>query len=351
MRSSRHGARQPRELSAGDAKLSATDLGGDVDTLTLQPMINSRGPDVVATLFPDHNQSRIDAIRAETGLDDAEALARLFVDGAIRDDGTLAGRLRAILDATERRTIRGLQTGLPFLDAGFRGDQGRGGTGLRDPWPSSRNQVGHFLTAVGLAFRPEVISASVFGRPLRAWLAADRSLPDERVAKRLTVGHELAADPGWVRGALAGGLVGGSVPPLAGIRGSTSIVGLIVGSIFGAVAGIGAEQLLGFRAELARANEEDEATFDRALAALGTGPTMDIDAAEAALGPLFRRIDVNAKGNSFQDLRLSLLGWWFGEAIRRRTLVSGPEVAAWVRVNLKAPEGGGLICRRRNAAS
>ena len=290
----------------------------------------------MATLFPDHNQSRIDAIRAETGLDDAEALARLFVDGAIRDDGTLAGRLRAILDATERRTIRGLQTGLPFLDAGFRGDQRRGGTGLRDPWPSSRNQVGHFLTAVGLAFRPEVISASVFGRPLRAWLTADRALPDERVAKRLTVGHELAADPGWVRGALAGGLVGGSVPPLAGIRGSTSIVGLIVRSIFGAVAGIGAEQLLGFRAQLARANEEDEATFDRALAALGTGPTMDMDAAEAALGPLFRRIDVNAKGNSFQDLRLSLLGWWFGEAIRRRTLVSGPEVAAWVRVNLKA---------------
>src|SRR3954471_4386450 len=94
---------------------------------------------LMMVLFPDRNRGRIVAIRAEAGFDDAEALARLFEDGGLRDDGTLPGRLRAILDATERRTIKGLQTGLPFLDVGFRGDRGRGGLGLRDPWPISRN--------------------------------------------------------------------------------------------------------------------------------------------------------------------------------------------------------------------
>ncbi len=285
----------------------------------------------MASLFADHNQARIRGIRAEAGLDDAEALARLFEDGALRDDGTLAGRLRAILAATERRTIRGLHTGLPFLDVGFRGDRARGGSGFRDPWPSSRNQVGHFLTAVGLAFRPAVVAVPVFGVPLRTWLGADRSLPDERVAKRLTVGHELAPDPGVLRGALPVGVAGGAIAPMLGIRGPSAILGVVAGMVVGALVGAAAEQLLGFRAQLVRATADDEATFDRALAALGTGPATDLAAAEAELVPLFRKIDVDSRGNSLQDLRLSLLGWSLGVAIREGTMAAGSEVAAWVR--------------------
>jgi hypothetical protein len=55
------------------------------------------------------------------------------------------------------------------------------------------------------------------------------------------------------------------------------------------------------------------------------------------LAPLFRKIDVNSRGNSDQDLRLSLLGWSLGVAIREGVMVSGSDVASWVRTNLKAP--------------
>jgi hypothetical protein len=291
----------------------------------------------MASLFPDHNQTRIRGIRAEAGLDDAEALARLFEDGTLRDDGTLPGRLRAILAATERRTIPGLHTGQPFRDVGFRGDRARGGVGFRDPWPSSRNQVGHFLTAVGLAFRPEVVSAPVFGIPLRTWLGADRSLADESVARRLTVGHELAPDPGALRGVILGGMAGTAIAPILGARGWPAPPGIVAGIVVVALIGVAAEQLLGFRAQLARATAEDEATFDRALSALGNGTAIDLAAAEVQLVPLFQKIDVDSRGNSYQDLRLSLLGWSLGVGIREGTMAAGSEVGAWVRSNLKAP--------------
>jgi hypothetical protein len=61
-----------------------------------------------------------------------------------------------------------------------------------------------------------------------------------------------------------------------------------------------------------------------------------IDAAEAALRPLFDRIDLDSRGNSHQDLRPSLLGWWLGEAVRRGSVTGGPEVATWIRVRLRA---------------
>ncbi|HEX8199676.1 MAG TPA: hypothetical protein VF590_04260, partial [Isosphaeraceae bacterium] len=51
-------------------------------------------------------------------------------------------------------------------------------------------------------------------------------------------------------------------------------------------------------------------------------------------------IDVDARGNSYQDLRLSLLGWWLGVAVRQGTLTGGHDVAAWVRAHLKAGGSG-----------
>jgi hypothetical protein len=290
----------------------------------------------MAVLFPDHDQARIMAIRGEAGLDDAEALARLFEDDSLRDDGTPPRRLQTLLAATQRWTIPGLQTGLRFLDEGFRGDQTRRGTGFRDPWPSSRNQVGHFLTAVGLAFRPALVSEPVAGLPMRTWLGADRSLSDEQVAKRLIIGHELGPDPGLLYGGVSGALIGGAIAPLLGARGRDAALGIVVGAVAGAVVGAAAQQLLGFRDQFSRATPDDEAAFDLALAALGAGPEPDLPAAEAELGPVFGRIDVDSRGNSDQDLRLSLLGWSLGAGIREGIMASGPEVASWVRANLKA---------------
>ena len=215
-------------------------------------------------LFPDHAQARIMAIRAEADFDDAEALARLFEDRGLRDDGTPSRRLQTILAATERWMIKGLQTGLPFLDHGFRGDRQRRGSGFRDPWPSSRNQVGHFLTAVGLGFRPALVSEPVAGLPLRFLLGAEGSLSDEQVAKRLIVGHELWPDPGLLRGGIVGALIGGAIAPLAGARGQAAALGIALGALFGGVAGMAAQQVLGFRAQLSQATPDDEAAFDRA---------------------------------------------------------------------------------------
>ena len=127
---------------------------------------------------------------------DLEALALLFDDDGIADDGTIMGRLRAVLRATERRTIPGLYTAVPFGDSGFAGDRRRGGEGFRDPWPASRNQVGHFLTAVALRVAPEVVSRPipVLGS-IRAIVGAPRTMGDAEVALRLAIGHEKLADP------------------------------------------------------------------------------------------------------------------------------------------------------------
>jgi hypothetical protein len=289
-------------------------------------------------LFSDTTRARVKAIRHEANGNDAEALARLFEDAALRErtDGSATAQLGTILEATERRLIKGLHTAVPFRDHGFRGDRTRGGEGLRDPWEPSRNQVGHFLTAVGLAFRPEKVAEPVFGLPMRTWLGADPALVDEQVGKRLTVGHELSPDPGVLRGALAGALAGAVVPVVCGLRGRGAALAIPVGSTLGALAGALAEQFLGFRRQYQRATDADERVFDRALAALGRGPVLDPDAAEAALRPLLDRIDVDARGNSYQDLRLSLLGWWLGDAIRRGTITRGDQVAAWIRAYLTA---------------
>lgn len=289
-------------------------------------------------MFFSDIRARVVAIRREAGEDDAEALARLFEDPAIGDgnDQSAVGRLRIILGATERPGIKGLHTGLPFLDVGFRGDRRRGGAGLRDPWPPSGNQVGHFLTAVGLAFHPAKVAEPVFGLPMRGWLGADPGMSDERVGRRLTVGHELSPDPGVLRGVVVGALAGAAVPLAAGLRGRTAVLAVPVGSALGGLAGALAEQFLGFRRQYHRATDASERQFERALAALGPGPVLDLDAAETALRPLLDQVDVDAPGNSYQDLRLSLLGWWLGRAIRRGTFRRGDEVAAWVRTHLKA---------------
>ena len=101
------------------------------------------------------------------------------------------------------------------------------------------------------------------------------------------------------------------------------------------VAGAALEHLLGFRRQFGRAGQPEELAFLRAAVALGEGPSMDLDAAERELRPILDRIDVMQSGNSYQDLRLSLLGWWLGQAIRQGRFEDRHEVANWLRLNLQ----------------
>lgn len=61
----------------------------------------------VRSLLPKHvaHLRRIREIRREADDDDVEALARMFTDEAICDDGTARGRLEVILEATEHRWV------------------------------------------------------------------------------------------------------------------------------------------------------------------------------------------------------------------------------------------------------
>jgi hypothetical protein len=126
------------------------------------------------------NRSRLLAIGVEspTAL---EALARLFIDKQILDDGTARGRLRAILAATERPQAPGMHTAIPFGMSGFRVE-------FEDPWESSKNQVGHFLTAVRLSFDARFLSIPIYPLLLGGFGHDDMAL-------RLIIGHEKAPDP------------------------------------------------------------------------------------------------------------------------------------------------------------
>ena len=279
---------------------------------TLYPPVGREG-----RLFITKNQERIITLRSSTGFNDAEALALMFEDKEIADDRTLPGRLKAILDATESKIVPGLQTGIEFQDVGFKGDRNHGGKGFKDPHPSSRNQVGHFLTAVGLAFRPETVSRHVLGIRMRDHIGIPKELSDDDVALRLTIGHELSPDPN----VLLAGILGAAFPP-----------GLPLG---GASAAIYYEIWNSYRNQFFSVKPEDIAAFVIALNALGTNPLLNMDLAEVALLPIFLKIRVQERGNSYQDLRLSLVGWYLGKAILQGRFTTGAQVAEWIRRNLK----------------
>jgi len=127
------------------------------------------------------NRARIEEIR-KAAPTDVEALARLFTDPKIDDGGTLVGRVNAIFEATEHEWIPALQTGVEFGQTGFRKE-------YLDPWPSSENQVGHFLTAVRMAFDPGVVTGNLM------LLAILDAWTDSEMPLRLIIGHEKEPDP------------------------------------------------------------------------------------------------------------------------------------------------------------
>lgn len=220
------------------------------------------------------NRARLLAIREEspTAL---EALARMFTDEEILDDGTVSGRLRAILGASERWRAPGIHTAISFGMSGFK-------TEYLDPWEESKNQVGHFLTAVRLAFDDRFLSIPVYPLLLGGFGRKDMAL-------RLIVGHEKAPDP---------------VEPTS-LRAKNIV-----------------DAIRGFRAQYRSATSEDVSNF---------------------LAGRLEAIEVgDGLGNSMADLQLSYKGWVFGKMVASGQIDSKAVAADWIRRELG---GGGILAQ------
>jgi len=284
------------------------------------------------------NRARIRQL-AETAPSDLEALALLWDDDAIVDDGTVVGRLWAILRATERSSIPGLQTRIIFSDTGFAGDQRvHGGKGFRDPWPSSRNQVGHFLTAVRLRFAPEIVSRPIpLLGSIRRIVGAPGAMSDAEVAARLAIGHEKATDPRTGPQAamivLATGLLTYQTAKDQGV-GERERWRHVTAVAFAETRRQGAEILGAFRAQFNATTDGDLAAWRKALERSGPGTAFHRRAVEGRRSPL-RAIRVNdGEGNSVQDLRLTLVGWRLGQLIGGGAFADRRAIAAWLRRTL-----------------
>ncbi len=284
------------------------------------------------------NRARIRRL-AETAPSDLEALALLWDDDAIVDDGTVVGRLRAILRATERSSIPGLQTRILFSDTGFAGDQRlHGGKGFRDPWPSSRNQVGHFLTAVRLQFAPEIVSQPIpLLGSIRRIVGAPAAMSDAEVAARLAIGHEKATDPPTGPQAaivvLAASLLTYQRAKEAG-AGEGERWRRVGTTALTETRRQAAEILGTFRAQFNATTDDDLAAWRKALQRSGPGTAFRQRAVEGRRGSL-RAIRVNdGEGNSVQDLRLTLVGWRLGQLIGDGAFADRRAIAVWLRRTL-----------------
>jgi hypothetical protein len=291
-------------------------------SLAPQNQILAPAPSTGST--PNRTKSTARAEKLAGGSDDCEALALLFSDPGIIDDGTVPGRLREILAITEHLAIPGLQTRIRFHDRGFRGEPTPGGPGFRDPWPKSDNQVGHFLSAVGMNFQPDVVRRAVggVGPTVRTLLGAPDTMSDREVVQRLVIGHEKAPDPAVDAPGTAVGVLGrlGSGSPLR------AIVETAVGEAISVVSG--------FRRQFEAVTESDMSAWVAALSAMGNNSVINLVAAEPHLAKI--PINYSFSGNSIQDLRLSLCGWYLGQAIAANRFPSREDVAKWVRINLHA---------------
>jgi hypothetical protein len=286
------------------------------------------------------NRRRIEEMKAKSP-SDLESLAQLFEDDLIVDDGSVQSRLQVILQSTAHPIVPGLQTGIDFGDTGFRGEPTPEGSGFRDPHPSSANQVGHFLTAVGLQTDPSVVSRPIpFFGTVRSMVGAPAAMKDDEVALRLTIGHEKSPDPNgkWeILGSLLDVWIAESLKP--GPDGETDEQRKErIGKAVADETGRQIEAIIAaFRAQFNATTDADIAAWNEALAALGPNTKLNTGAYEGKDSPL-NKIAVNpaGRGNSRQDLRLSLIGWRLGQMIGKGEFASRSAVAYWIRVNLSA---------------
>lgn len=281
-----------------------------------------------------YNMAKVRTIKAAAA-SDLDALAKLFSDDEIVDDGTVQSRLTVVLAATEHLVIPGLQTGADFSDTGFAGDRAPNGAGFRDPHPSSQNQPGHFLTAAGLQFSPAVVSKRIpyFGT-IREMVQAPGGMTDDQVALRLTIGHEKGPDPSGVAAFVNVAFTAVVETLRPGPEGETDeqrdqrIGRAIAAEIKRQVD----EIIAAFRAQFQACTDADVEAWQQAVDALSVGAQLNMTAAEVPLGRI--AVDPTMRGNSRQDLRLSLVGWRFGQLISTGWFPDRASAATWLRTNL-----------------
>lgn len=295
-----------KAISNSDKATPYTPLGSFIASI-LGPLANPTNPAIKAAqkdnALNDYHIDLIKKIRIEASLDDAEALARLFESSLFKDNGLVTGRLETILSSTKYFKFFPLHTALEFHDKGFKAD-------FKDPYPSSDNQVGHFLTAVSFSYNPYQISW------LRGGIGADSKLSDVEVSIRLAIGHELYPDPGWWD-------IASFIFLPAKVVLSPNI--------------LPDDAIDVFANQYQATNPADVTAFQNALAAL-TNPNnplvINLSAAIPYLKTIETRIKPNSKGNSVQDLRLTLLGWHLAQEIIKGKFRDRMEVAKWLRLNL-----------------
>jgi RHS repeat-associated protein len=185
-----------------------------------------------------------------------------------------AERLDFVLWATSSEEGSPLHFGIQFRDTGFAPE-------FQDHqlWPDSSNQVGHFLTAVHLAYVGDY---------------------DFRLGIACTVGHELLSDH----------LASDWYQCLQGIEADSE--GYHIGRFLDAMV-----------ADV----QGDYRQRDCLLRQIVGLPD--------AFDPTNPTIDYLRHGNSMQDLRLSLKGWIFGWKVLGRSINSLDEAREWLIANLR----------------
>jgi hypothetical protein len=235
---------------------------------------------------------------------DLEYLAQLIEDSSIENIGQgneLQRRLVTILEASSDDS-RG---GVTHFIGIFGGCADRG---FRAEFKDNSNQVGHFLTAVDMGYRPTKTSNFLRNmglNPDRRHLGKggytspppgrlDHLVPwDEQVCVRLIIRHEQVSDaPDWIKDYA---------------------------------------QFIPETYAAATAPDEDEViAFFRALDRVDLSAA-NLAATRAALAPI--RIGTGY-GNSLQDLHLSLYGYQFGRFIRSGLIATRRQAATWIRWNI-----------------
>jgi len=280
-------------------------LCGIADDVEAQPLIGPPPFDINAAIAA--NRLRIQTI-SRNAPSDAEALFRLFDDPEIVDDGTVNGRLEAILLATCQVRLTVLKTGAVTLvtamvqiggveipvtlqvpqeiDLGNPNDLRLGvpihrgvvfrDRGLRKNFQDGSNQIGHFLIAVRLGYdRAFIVNPFV-----QSLLLGTRSADD---AVRIIIGHEQEA--------LGGGDQAGQMDRVNPLNPFERYAREIHSPTDAEVEAFKRNDLTGIR--------------------VGSGP-----------------------GQSRKDLMLSYVGWTMGQLFQNGHFKTREEVVKWLRIAL-----------------
>jgi hypothetical protein len=223
---------------------------------------------------------------APTLVSDVERLVGMFGGSKTIPATTALERVLAYTQSPGLKGRFGVQFGAEFGDTGFR-EEFRDSHLYAEQWGMSyldSNQVGHFLTAVRLGYNP---------------------VENEDLSIGLIIGHEKVSDAGWSGG---------------GWSGQAGDAAALTEQIGAGMIGILSSEGVVF--EVACTSDKHESYEQR-----DTGLGLILGS-----GDLAKR-----RGNSMEDLRLSVKGWIMGQMIASGELKTNRDVADWLTTNLAAP--------------